>query len=386
MRWLLVAASLTGCAGRVAPSPTSRADRTPSPARIYSIGEEQFAAGHYAEAVTLWRHAIAELPTTRSYDDLRHKLLLRLAHGQLMAWSQTGEVAFLEDAQLTLERYASRYESIFGDGQAAVSRRDEIYELLSEVELRLDPPVYEEDLDDAETVSANTSEGPALAKADEHYREGVEFRRTVVVGAEQTTVEDPRIRALLDDAFTNAEAGAVLTRPSIEPLHGPRPLLRAGGIARPVLADGERAPGARRRARKLGGSLIAEIRPALKSCYEAAYARRPVDEARSTVELELDTEGHVRNATIVEGGLVDTLGDLCLLDQLESTRLTTVELDANARIRVPLTFFYEGPVHINESTGQSAPVEVINVTDFVPGDPSERPRDRSAVDSDRIAV
>lgn len=63
------------------------------------MGEEQFAAGHYHEAVELWRHAVLALPAEPDFDDLRHQLVLRLAYGQLMAWRHSDNPGCLEDAQ-----------------------------------------------------------------------------------------------------------------------------------------------------------------------------------------------------------------------------------------------------------------------------------------------
>ena len=127
-RWLVALPLLVGCAGRTNASrgPVSATDigpdRTPSAARIYTIGEEQFAAGHYHEAVELWRHAVLALPTTADFDDLRHQLILRLAYGQLMAWSASGNPGYLEDAQQMLERYAQRHGAIFGEIDDASAR------------------------------------------------------------------------------------------------------------------------------------------------------------------------------------------------------------------------------------------------------------------------
>jgi hypothetical protein len=91
---------LTGC-GRL--SEVRPAREAPSPARIYTLGEERFAVGRYDDAVALWRHAILELPPTEANDELRHQLVLRLAYGQLMAWARSRDPAYVEDAKLMLE-------------------------------------------------------------------------------------------------------------------------------------------------------------------------------------------------------------------------------------------------------------------------------------------
>jgi len=387
-RWLLVVPLLTACAGRG--EPTIEPDRTPSASRIYTVGEQHFAAGRYPEAVELWRHAVLLLPSTPEYDDLRHELVLRLAYGQLMAWEDSGNPGFLEDAQLMLERYAERHASLVGDSEAALAQRGEIYELLHEVEVRLDPPAPSDDAVDAEPmpadpllriaraaveqVTTSSDDDPAGdgepdgdGDGDEAYVEGGEFHRSVVVTRDRPSVDDPATRQQLDSPFTDPLALGVLTNPSIALIHGPRPLLRVGGLARPVLAEGEDPRGARRHARRLAGSLLDEARPALESCYEAAYIRQPQGVARSTVEVLLDEQGHVREATIVEGGLVDTLGDLCLQRQLETVRLEHHVARGGLRIRVPLTFFYEGSVYFDESTGRSAPGGVIQIIEVTPG-------------------
>ncbi|MCA9708268.1 MAG: hypothetical protein KDK70_20625 [Myxococcales bacterium] len=361
-------------------------DRTPSAARIYTIGEEQFAAGHYHEAVELWRHAVLALPTTADFDDLRHQLILRLAYGQLMAWSASGNPGYLEDAQQMLERYAQRHEAIFGESDDARARQGEIYELLFEIERRLEPRDAQGAPEDSDhpvdpllalAAAASAAARTAETETDDAYEEEGEFRRTIVVSRARPSVDDPRIRALLDSRFTDPFfLGGVLTAPGIELLHGPRPLLRAGGLAQPVEAD---APQDRRQARRLGSSLLSAARPALESCYEAAFARQPIAIAQSTVELEIDARGQVREATIVEGGLVDTLGDLCLVDRLESTRIEGLAATGTARIRLPMTFFYEGPVYFNEGNGRSAPGQVIHQVDMVPGGAPKVRRPRSAV-------
>jgi hypothetical protein len=78
--------------------------------------------------------------------------------------------------------------------------------------------------------------------------------------------------------------------------------------------------------------------------------------------VSVDESGRVHDAMFVEGGLVDLLGDLCLLQQLERTQLA--ESLGHARIRIPLTFFYQGPVLINEATGATMPLKIAELQEW----------------------
>lgn len=369
---------LAGCAGRPGSGPTREA---PSPARIYTVGEERYAAGRYDEAVQLWRHAILELPPTEGTDELRHQLVLRLAYGQLMAWSQTGNAGYLHDAKQMLERYLERHEQLFGTEAHALAERGEVYELLYHVEQQLDPVAFDDgdgslpaedpsepadpvagDADASAPTTVAASEDEAHQSdgdlADEvavdnameqaRYREDGD-RRLIVVRRDRETASRETLRSV----FTNPEAGLVLTAPGFALVHGPRPLLRAG-TARP--AEPKATLASRAHARRLGASLVEQVRPALADCYDAAFARDPVAATRSTVELAVDEHGRVHDAAIVEGGLVDMLGDLCMVRQLERTQLA--DSAGPVRIRVPLTFFYQGPVLINEATGETMPIAI----------------------------
>ncbi|MEM7154661.1 MAG: hypothetical protein AAF799_17565 [Myxococcota bacterium] len=356
-----------GCSSDAATStevPAHRADRdAPDPSRIYTVGEAHFARGEYSQAVELWRQAIVKLPPTSDADDLRHALILRRAYGQLMAWHHQGDEAHLHDAKQMLERYLVRHEELLGTTDDALAQRGEVYELLFEVERALEPPPV-----------VQTSE----LRVDDPNEEDKEFeadgdadiQRTVVVRATQTDVDDPKMRGKLRSSFTDPFFdGLVLTAPTAVLLHGPRPLLRAGGVVQLAETEGSSVAD-RRRARSLGRHVLATARDRLKDCYQAAYTRHPVAAARSTVQVTVGEDGKIRDAEIVTGGLVDTLGDLCVLDELESTAIEDAELletDGAIAIRVPLTFFYQGPVYLNEGTGSSAPAGVLHQVDATPG-------------------
>jgi len=392
---VLALAVLAGCAGR---SGARQAREAPSPARIYTVGEERYAAGRYEEAVELWRHAILELPPTAANDELRHQLILRLAYGQLMAWSQTGNAAHLDDAKQMLERYLERHEHLFGENERALAERGQVYELLFEVERQLEPPPDEAAEESEEVIAeaaasedAGTSEArgdasrelPVVAAArgdaDRELADAVAEanaaekaryaddgeRRLIVVPRDRDTASPDQLRS----AFTNPDAGLLLTAPGYALIHGPRPLLRAG-IARP--AEDDVPLESRVHARRLGATLVEQARPALAECYDAAFARDPVDVARSTVEVAVDEHGRVHEAAIVEGGLVDLLGDLCLVQQLERTQLA--ESPGPGRIRVPLTFFYQGPVLINEGTGETMPLKIADVLEWFSAPRAQPPR------------
>src|SRR5262249_12578407 len=108
--------------------------------RLYSIGEAELERGRAPEAVSLWRRAIVLLPATTDYDALRHKLVLRLGYGMLLASEQTGEPRFAIDGARLLDRYLVQHEQLFGFGPDAERERGEVYELLYELDNRAELP------------------------------------------------------------------------------------------------------------------------------------------------------------------------------------------------------------------------------------------------------
>jgi hypothetical protein len=162
--------------------------------------------------------------------------------------------------------------------------------------------------------------------------------------------DDPRVRERLESGFSDASSDLVLTAPGLAVVHGPRGLVRANALPSAV----DEGPAEHRRlARRLGRELLNRARPELRRCYEAAFARRTMPVTHGTVEASILPDGTVAKARIVEGGLVDGLGDVCLIEHIESTRVAADRSREATRVRLPLTFFYEGTVYIYEGTGET---------------------------------
>jgi hypothetical protein len=162
--------------------------------------------------------------------------------------------------------------------------------------------------------------------------------------------DDPRVRERLEHAFSDASDGLLLTAPGVVIFHGPRPLVRA---RRPPSAAGDVSPEKAALARRLGRELLVKSRPELRRCYEAAFARHTVAVTEGTIEASILPDGTVAKARIVEGGLVDALGDVCLIEHIEATRLAADTTRTTTRVSLPLLFFYQGPASIDEANGMS---------------------------------
>lgn len=375
--WLALASG-AGCAATQAPAAEAPATSVPTAQRLYAVGEQHFAAGRAAEAVDLWRHAILQLPETSKYDGLRHKLVLRRAYGQLVAHAQTGDRAFLDDGQTMLLRYLERHEAIFGADKRAQTERGEVYEILYEFETRLEQPDAATPPAGSKVAAASTKWAAPLDERDEaigDVRANVmqQYRRSPgVAGSSQPysaardshrlsrpvrdhevrvvhvdtrgrpSVDDPETRAALRSWATDPQPW--LTQPTLVEFLPPRPYVRVGGLAQRV--DGDRT--------RLGGQSIAHqvvrgVRPQLRACYDEAFARRPDEVASATVEFDVQPDGRVVRPRIVGGGVVDPIGDACVLDQLAAARIDPNPDRAAQRVRVPLTFFYDGAVYKDEA-------------------------------------
>lgn len=118
---------LVGCATTERPGRTSAPEdprrMTPTASRIYGMGEQSFKNGRYDEAILLWRHALLQLPEPAAADDLRHKLILRIGYGQLVAHAASGDRTHPANAQQMLLRYAVKHEQLFGDRPGAERQR-----------------------------------------------------------------------------------------------------------------------------------------------------------------------------------------------------------------------------------------------------------------------
>jgi hypothetical protein len=335
----------------------------PGAKRIYNAGEARFAAGEPEQAVSLWRHAITQLPSTEQYDALRHKLILRLAFGQMVAYQHSADLAYLFDAKQMLDRYLVAHAELFGEGAAAKGERDQVYELLTEVERLLeDPPVEiaassaRDHLAGRATASAASADAAApdapgtTAGKRRRAREDAEGdERVVVVDTKgRPSVDDPEFKAKLRSWLP--EAGLSLTAPSTQPWLPARSYVRLDGRAA-RLDDGRGGPAAQ----AVASDVLRAVRPALRACYDGAYARVPADYALATVELTVTSDGTVATPRIVDGVVGDAEGDVCVIEHLEGARLAAFEADGAMTLEVPLMFFFENAVLANEASVEAKP-------------------------------
>jgi hypothetical protein len=317
----------------------------------------------------LLRHALLQLPPDESADKLRHQLVLRIAYVEMLAWSASGNQIHLQDAERMLQRYLGRHEALFGDDRSARAARGEVYEILYEVERRLEGevesgvvahaapaeaaassitlPVALTQTNDVPEVERRPEPKPRRArttKREEPDAKG-DVRVVRVNTRKKLDVDDPETRKLLKSAFSDPEMGSVLTGARMVEVHGPRPLVRLAAAPAAVEAD---SADDRRRARELGRTLVRVARPELRECYADAFARLPVSSTEAVVELSVHPDGSISGVRIIEGGLVDGLGDVCVIEQLQAARLESPEVVASQRVRVPLEFIYQGTGYIFE--------------------------------------
>lgn len=100
----LCLALVGGCA--TAPRPAEFRDAE----RAYWAAEARMASEEFPDAIALFRRAAVALPDGPTYQDVRHDLVMRIAHTQLRAHAQTRDVGYLADAAQMLVRYASHAE------------------------------------------------------------------------------------------------------------------------------------------------------------------------------------------------------------------------------------------------------------------------------------
>lgn len=328
---------------------------------MYQAAESMVDEGHYGDAVRLMRHAILSVPGTAENDDLRHRLLMRLAHVQLRAAHAEHDAAHAEDAASMLAAYGQHHMALFGDDRAA--ERDDIYGMLYEAEAfaetLADPPA---------PPQPPTPERPPAPeheqRVDTHAGDELEpeFTRTVRVRRGWFyDPDDPRIRQRLESDFSDPFAGAVLTAEGYAELSPPRPMVRASGSAQRIGPP----PPDDRDVRKLGRELLALSRPALRGCYRHAAARGGTLTTHATVELAVRSDGSVRDVRVVEGDVVDGQGDACVIEQLAAVTLT--QNRHATRLRLPLLFFYDGPQMKDEGEREDLPrrrQQNTNIGDF----------------------
>lgn len=353
----LLVCGLWGCA-KAEPSPTASPDATsrPSAARMYRAAEALVEAGHYADGSRLMRHAILSLPRTSESDGLRHQLLMRMAHVQLLAAHHERSPALAADAASMLEAYGQRHLALFGDARAR--EREDIYELLYEAES------FAEQLSSASEPEpdVNTIELAVVEQdpIDTHAGEDLEpeFNRDVRVRRGWFyDPDDPRIRARLESQFYNPFAGSVLTAGGRVELSPPRPLVRASGRPQRIGPP----PPQDRDVRKLAQEILRASRPGLRDCYQGAAARGGKLETEATIELAVHIDGSINDVRVVEGDVVDGIGDACVIEHLAAT--TVVENRHAARLRIPLLFFYDG-AQATEVDGGTPPMDGMDISDF----------------------
>jgi hypothetical protein len=342
---------LVGCAHAPENRAPRRAGMSASSARIYAAGEEQYAAGRYAAAAALFRHALLQLPETAEADGLRHRLILRIGFTMVRAHHRDGDRTLLVDARRMLVRYLDKHRGLFGDTRRARAERDEVRQQLALVQRRLDaspsegaPAPTPTDAPHPPPATATAAAEPSPAMSVTHVDE--DYRIIRVPRVPKNSVDNPAMRAKLSSPFSDHESGLLFGGYGTSRIHGPRPLVRARAASRVDRPDADAA--ARKRTRELGTQVVREAREALRSCFASAYERRPIDVAEPVVEVTVAPSGEVSKVRIVDGGLVDAMGDVCLVERLAVTRVAAVGGDRAVRLRVPLVFFYEPAVDVNE--------------------------------------
>ncbi len=361
----LTLAATAGCA--------SQPDRLRAPAqqpiisehskKLYALGEQRYAEGAYGAAVALWRQVFLQLPSEAAGDELRHKLVARMAHALTRDYLATGSRARLTDAQRLLERYLAKHEELFGDARAAVKQRWELVGALVEIEQALEahdarvPP--RSTLTDAtpKAVSARRY-APRASSAREPSRPpprsapapverapviaGEDGVRVVKVGTPEAPrhklgfIDNPTARAFFLSPGVHGASAVGTARRSLTP---PRVIVRVGALQ----VRGERLSAATRRdARLRARGAVLTLRPALERCFEQAMGRARRSSAEVTVDFTIQPDGRVARVLISEGVLLDADGDLCLLEAFEQAEADGIGARGRIAARVPLTMLFQG--------------------------------------------
>ncbi len=306
--------------------------------RLYAIGEQRFIANDAAQAVVLWRRAITLLPRDARYDTVRHRLILRLGYGLLIAAAQTKDRAYLHDGAAMLRRYAQRHQELFGDSERALRERREVYELLERTERRANP---------RRTAADDAAHDGRRRGAYEGAPRVIRVRKRRFG---RTSVHDLKIMALLRSPFTDPEAGLVLTKPTLQPLTPARGLVRIAGWTR--IQAGSRTAKASRAVHKVASAAVRSVRSGLRQCFDFAFARQPRDVVRTSVRFTIDGRGRTRDPQIVGADVIDADGTRCVL-----TRMVTARpgewVGRTTRVTVPIVFFRDSANFFDEATGCS---------------------------------
>ncbi len=316
-----------------------------SAARMYETAEAMVAAGYHADAVRLMRHAILSLPRKPETDALRHALVLRMAHVQLLAAHAGRDSAYARDAAQMLLSYGERHAQLFGDERT--QEREDIYEMLYQAESfaeALEAP----DADSAAASEASSAPRSRVLDNELQTHEGEELGETVTRNVRVRREwfydpDDPQVRADLEGSFSDAIGYSFMTTPGMAVLSGPRPMVRRTGVLESVALQGVPAP-QRATLRTVARQVLRASREGLRDCYREAAARGGELQTDAILELTVTAVGAVQDVTVVAGDVVDGLGDACVIDHLDRTDLSEDNSPAIAvRMRMPLLFFYDGP-------------------------------------------
>ncbi len=347
---LCIAMVVMGCReGETSHPPTAEraVSSKPSAARMYQTAEAMAADGHYADAVRLARHSILSLPRTADNDELRHALILRMAYLQLLTAQVEQDAAYAQDAATMLLAYGQRHEALFSPDRG--EERDAIYELLYEAETlaeRLQQPAPASASAPVAAVVPEVVDTPPDAHAGEELEAKME-REVHVRRAWFYDEDDPMVRSRLESSFSGAMGYDFLTTPGVAVLSGPRPMVRRGRPVESVPLQGGRSP-SRRGLQTLSRAVLSSSRPALRNCFREAASRAGVLQAEATVEVSITPVGETHNVAVVEGELIDAIGDVCVIEELDRVMLAVGAPSESVRIRLPLRFFYDGPDLMSE--------------------------------------
>ncbi len=321
---------------------------------MYEAAESMVEAGHYADAVRLMRHAILSLPRKADTDELRHALVMRMAHVQLLAANASRDSAYARDAAQMLLAYGERHAELFGDDN--VEQQEDIYDLLYQAETfaeALEGQDHEVATAETDAIAEATAARSRVLENELDTHEGEELGETMVRNIRVRREwfydpDDPQIREKLESSFSDAMGYTFLTTPGMATLSGPRPMVRRDGSLQPVALQGVPTP-QQRTLRAVARSVLRASRPGLRDCYRAAAARGAELETNATVELTVTPVGTIGDVTIVSGDVVDGLGDACVIEHLDRTDLARDDRPTLAvRMRMPLLFFYDGPDRMYE--------------------------------------
>lgn len=367
---LLAGCAASGSSKTASPkatSPASDGEALRAAQTYYLAGEAAYDATDYGQATSLWKRAVIELPRREAYDGLRHKLLIRASHGQLMAYAKTGDRAYLEEGVAMLEAYLDKHEQLRGDSDDAQAERTEIFELVGEME------VAKETADAAAQAPTEFEPETQVERdfVDPHANEVLDadgMKRDVRVRtANRPDVNDPATRARLASPFADDLAPGVLTKAGSFS-YAPRALVRL--TKEPNAGKGFEP----RTASRVGRSVVSVRRQVLQGCYQAHVAEAS-EQTSVVVGISVGDDGNVETATLLGGSLGSPEADRCIVEGLESVQLAEYDV-GKVEAALSLMFFLDVP----------RPVFEMAVQPFGPFDSGDSPNTMppSDLQSDRI--